>query len=175
VKISIDDDRWRKVRRSHSIVSCACNRLKSLEFPPRKVNFTVTLAVKKFCLIPIADDRCRKQYLLCSEFVQVVPSTPSPPGLPVGMDYSSFRPDCLSTGTLAQTLYRQTAVSDWKTPEAVRKAHAKASILKGGRVVFNIKANDFRLVALVQYIDGILMIRFFGSHEEYDDIDAETV
>jgi mRNA interferase HigB len=57
----------------------------------------------------------------------------------------------------------------------VKKSHPKASILKGGRVVFNIKANDFRLVSLVQYIEGVLMIRFFGSHEEYDKIDAETV
>jgi mRNA-degrading endonuclease HigB of HigAB toxin-antitoxin module len=38
-----------------------------------------------------------------------------------------------------------------------------------------IKANDYRLVALVQFKDGVLTIRFFGSHEEYDDIDAETV
>jgi mRNA-degrading endonuclease HigB of HigAB toxin-antitoxin module len=65
--------------------------------------------------------------------------------------------------------------ADWKTPEDVKKAHPKVSILKGGRMVFNIKANDFRLVALVQYVDSILMIRFFGSHEEYDGIDAETV
>ena len=65
--------------------------------------------------------------------------------------------------------------ADWKTPEDVKKAHPKASILKGGRVVFNIKANDYRLIALVQYADGVLMIRFFGSHEEYDGIDAETV
>jgi mRNA interferase HigB len=65
--------------------------------------------------------------------------------------------------------------SAWQTPDEVRKAHPKASILKGGRVVFNIKANDFRLIALVQYVDGILMIRFFGSHEEYDGINAETV
>ena len=43
------------------------------------------------------------------------------------------------------------------------------------RVAFNIKADDFRLVALVQYIENVLMIRFFGSHEEYDKIDAETV
>ena len=42
-------------------------------------------------------------------------------------------------------------------------------------MVFNIKANDFRLIALVQYVDGVLMIRFFGSREEYDGIDAETV
>jgi len=42
-------------------------------------------------------------------------------------------------------------------------------------VVFNIKANDFRLVALVHYGSGIVMIRFFGTHGEYDKIDAETV
>jgi mRNA interferase HigB len=65
--------------------------------------------------------------------------------------------------------------AEWRTPEEVKKSHPKASILKGGRVVFNIKANDFRLVALVQYIENVLMIRFFGSHEEYDKIDAEKV
>lgn len=65
--------------------------------------------------------------------------------------------------------------AEWKTPEDVKKAHPKASVLKGGRVVFNIKANDYRLIALVEYVDGVLMIRFFGSHEEYDGIDAETV
>jgi mRNA interferase HigB len=65
--------------------------------------------------------------------------------------------------------------SDWRTPQDVKRAHPKASILKGGRVVFNIKANDYRLIALVQYQDGILMIRFFGSHEDYDEIDAESV
>ena len=65
--------------------------------------------------------------------------------------------------------------AEWKTPEDVKKAHPKASVLKGGRVVFNIKANDYRLIALVEYVDGVLMIRFFGSHEEYDGIDAGTV
>ncbi len=65
--------------------------------------------------------------------------------------------------------------ASWTTPEEVKRAHPKASILKGGRVVFNIKANDFRLIALVQYVDGVLMIRFFGSHEEYDGVDAESV
>jgi mRNA interferase HigB len=62
-----------------------------------------------------------------------------------------------------------------KTPGDIKKMHPKASILKGGRVVFNIKANDFRLVALVQYEAGVLFIRFFGSHQDYDEIDAESV
>jgi mRNA interferase HigB len=62
-----------------------------------------------------------------------------------------------------------------QTPADIKRSHPKASILKSGRVVFNIKANDFRLIALVHYRAGVLAIRFFGSHEEYDKIDAETV
>jgi mRNA interferase HigB len=53
--------------------------------------------------------------------------------------------------------------------------YPKASILKAGRVVFNIKGNGYRLVARLQYQAGVLEIRFFGTHAEYDRIDAETV
>lgn len=60
-------------------------------------------------------------------------------------------------------------------PEEVKKSHPKASILKGSRVVFNINGNDYRLVSLVSKEAGIVMIRFFGTQQEYDEIDAETV
>ena len=39
----------------------------------------------------------------------------------------------------------------------MKKAHPKASILKGSRAVFNIKGNDYRLIASVQYAHGVLM------------------
>ncbi|MGH7048639.1 MAG: type II toxin-antitoxin system HigB family toxin [Stellaceae bacterium] len=65
--------------------------------------------------------------------------------------------------------------AQWRTPEEVKVSHPRASILKGGRVVFNIKGNDYRLVAALQYQAGVLTIRFFGTHAEYDRIDAETV
>ena len=65
--------------------------------------------------------------------------------------------------------------ADWKTPEDVKQAHPRASALKGGRVVFNIKANDYRLIAVVEYRAGVVMIRFFGSHQEYDQVNSETV
>lgn len=65
--------------------------------------------------------------------------------------------------------------AQWTRRGDVKKAHPKASILKGSRVVFNIKGNDYRLIAVVQYANGVLLIRFFGSHEEYDKVDAETV
>lgn len=67
------------------------------------------------------------------------------------------------------------AHAEWRSPGDVKSSHPKASILKAGRLVFNIKGNDYRLVARVQYQAGVLAIRFFGTHAEYDKIDAETV
>ena len=63
----------------------------------------------------------------------------------------------------------------WTTPGEVKKSHPKASILKASRVVFNIKGNDYRLISAVDYRSGIVMIRFFGTHQEYDEVDAETL
>jgi mRNA interferase HigB len=64
---------------------------------------------------------------------------------------------------------------DWKHPADVKKSHPKARILKSGRVVFNIKANDFRLIGAMDCRAGIVMIRVFGSHAEYDQISTETL
>ena len=65
--------------------------------------------------------------------------------------------------------------AQWRNPEDVKASYPKASILKAGRVVFNIKGNDYRLVARIQYQAGVVSIRFFGSHAQYDEIDAESV
>ena len=65
--------------------------------------------------------------------------------------------------------------AEWRIPEDVKASYPKASILKAGRIVFNVKGNDYRLIARAQCQAGVLMIRFFGTHAEYDEIDAETV
>jgi mRNA interferase HigB len=67
------------------------------------------------------------------------------------------------------------STAQWRNPEDVKRSHPKASILKGRRVAFNIKGNDYRLVAALNYQAGVLVIRFFGTHAEYDKTDAETV
>jgi mRNA interferase HigB len=67
------------------------------------------------------------------------------------------------------------ARAQWQSPDEVKRSHPKANILKAGRVVFNIKGNDYRLVAAIKYQASVLAIRFFGTHAEYDTIDAETV
>ena len=48
-------------------------------------------------------------------------------------------------------------------------------MIGNGRVVFNIKGNDFRLVTAINYKLGIVEIRFFDTHDEYDGINASEV
>ncbi len=47
--------------------------------------------------------------------------------------------------------YETVLKSTWKSPTDVKATFANASILKEGRVVFNIKGNSFRLVARINY------------------------
>ncbi len=63
----------------------------------------------------------------------------------------------------------------WQTPADIKAKYGSASILKGSRVVFNICGNKYRLVVKISYKNGIVLIRFIGTHEEYDQIDAEGV
>jgi len=65
--------------------------------------------------------------------------------------------------------------AEWRSPADVKAQFGNASILKGRRVVFNIKGNDYRLVVKIHYDRGTVYIRFVGTHREYDGIDAETI
>jgi mRNA interferase HigB len=65
--------------------------------------------------------------------------------------------------------------SSWKSPNEIKQTYANASILKDGRVVFNIKGNTYRLVTKLNFEKQWIFIRFIGTHEEYDKIDANTI
>src|SRR5512139_1141491 len=63
----------------------------------------------------------------------------------------------------------------WKTPNDIRQTYATASIVANNRVVFNIKGNTYRLIVAINYEFGIVYIRFVGTHQDYDLVDAATV
>lgn len=65
--------------------------------------------------------------------------------------------------------------ASWKTPQDIRARYASASFVRGNRVVFNIKGNEYRLVVAVAYPFEALYIKFIGTHAQYDAIDASTV
>ncbi len=71
--------------------------------------------------------------------------------------------------------YAEAKHSVWLTPADIKAKYGKASILKDGRVVFNISGNKYRLVVWINYVHFTVYIRFVGTHGEYDEIDAQTV
>jgi mRNA interferase HigB len=73
------------------------------------------------------------------------------------------------------TWYRQAKAADWASPAEVKRDIRSASVLKDGRIVFNIAGNKYRLVAWINYPYRVLYIRFIGTHRQYDGIDAQTV
>ena len=67
------------------------------------------------------------------------------------------------------------ARANWRNPEDVKASYPKASVLKASRVVFNIKGNDYRLVAAVDFKKAIVWIKWIGTHRDYDRIDVKEV
>lgn len=74
-----------------------------------------------------------------------------------------------------KTWYKEASLASWQNPSDIKKAYARASILKSGRVVFDICGNKFRLVVDVNYTRQWVFIRFVGTHSDYDKIDANTI
>ncbi len=65
--------------------------------------------------------------------------------------------------------------SEWDTAKDLKSKYGNASIISSKRVVFNIKGNDYRLIVDVEYKLKIVFVVWFGTHTEYDNLDAKTV
>jgi len=65
--------------------------------------------------------------------------------------------------------------STWDNANELKSKYRNASVLSSKRVVFNIKGNDYRLIADIEYKLKIVFIVWFGTHAEYDKIDAKTI
>ncbi|GAB7530182.1 type II toxin-antitoxin system HigB family toxin [Pseudomonas sp. 3A(2025)] len=71
--------------------------------------------------------------------------------------------------------YRHMEKATYRTPQDLKAELRTASILKGGRVVFNIAGNKYRVILGIDYERQTAFIRFVGTHAQYDKVDAETV
>ena len=71
--------------------------------------------------------------------------------------------------------FHEVARANWTSPADVKRTYANASIVGAERVVFNIKGNDYRLVAALDYQRQTVFVKWLGSHQEYDRIDVRTV
>jgi mRNA interferase HigB len=71
--------------------------------------------------------------------------------------------------------YADVKKAEWKDPSDLKRHYGSASILKDRRAIFNICGNKYRLVVKVNYVKGVVYIRFIGNHAAYDAIDAQEV
>ena len=74
-----------------------------------------------------------------------------------------------------ETWHETVKGANWQSPNEIKEFYATISILKNSRVVFNIKGNQYRLVAKINYQRQWLFIRFIGTHKEYDKIDSNSI
>jgi mRNA interferase HigB len=74
-----------------------------------------------------------------------------------------------------KTWYDTVINADWNNPVEVKLSFATASILKDSRIVFNIKGNSYRLIAKFNFEKKWIFIRFIGTHDDYNKIDANTI
>jgi mRNA interferase HigB len=74
-----------------------------------------------------------------------------------------------------QTWFEDASRAKWRSPQDIKLRYASASFVSSNRVVFNIKGNDYRLVVAVAYRFGAVYIKFLGTHQQDDAVDAATV
>lgn len=64
----------------------------------------------------------------------------------------------------------------WTGPADVKVVFGKGLDFVGdNRIIFDIRNDAFRLIVPVAYPFGRILIKFIGTHAEYDRIDPETV
>jgi mRNA interferase HigB len=60
--------------------------------------------------------------------------------------------------------------SAWKTAHEIKASIPSADPLGDRLVCFDINSNRYRIIALVDYPHQMVLIRFIGTHAEYDDL-----
>ncbi|MDL2255381.1 type II toxin-antitoxin system HigB family toxin [Parabacteroides sp. OttesenSCG-928-G06] len=87
-------------------------------------------------------------------------------------EYIKANPD---TETALQEWVTKVKQSDWKCFADIKKTFNSADSIGDQRYVFNIKGNNYRLVAVVKLTIKFVYVRFIGTHTEYDKIDCKTI
>lgn len=66
--------------------------------------------------------------------------------------------------------YEKVSEANWQSFSDVKQLFNSVDYVGNDRFVFNIRGNNYRLVALILFIPKRVYIRFVGTHSEYDTI-----
>lgn len=65
--------------------------------------------------------------------------------------------------------------SQWRCFADIKATFNSVNYVGNQHYVFNIKGNDFRMVVVIKFIPQFVLIRFIGTHKEYDQINCSTI
>jgi mRNA interferase HigB len=71
--------------------------------------------------------------------------------------------------------YNETKAADWRNFSDLKKTFNSADAVANDRYIFDIKGNQYRLVALIIFTVRTVFILFVGTHKEYDKVDASEI
>ena len=82
----------------------------------------------------------------------------------------------MTAKTALEEWHEKTENAEWDSFAQLKQTFNSADHVGKNRIVFNIKGNKYRLIALVLFKTKMVYIRFIGSHDEYDKIrDIENI
>jgi mRNA interferase HigB len=87
-------------------------------------------------------------------------------------EYSSKHPDTLIS---MKDWTQKVKKSRWTCFADIKKTFNTTDNIGNQRYVFNIKGNDFRIIAVIKFKIQFVYIRFIGTHAEYDKIDCKNI
>ncbi len=87
-------------------------------------------------------------------------------------EYWIIHPECEQA---LKSWLKEAVEAKWRSPQDLKMQYKHASILTGKRIVFNINGNKFRLIVDVEFRLQIIFIVWFGSHFDYDKINAKSI
>lgn len=67
-----------------------------------------------------------------------------------------------------ESWYAEVSAAHWDTPSDIKLRYQSASFLPQNYVIFNIKGNRYRLVTKLAYNSSIVLVKWIGTHAEYD-------
>lgn len=77
--------------------------------------------------------------------------------------------------TALLTWYYEFSKAIFRNFNELKDVYGNTSIVANNRIIFNIKGNDFRLVASVNFRQMAAYVIWFGTHKEYDKIDTAAI
>lgn len=88
------------------------------------------------------------------------------------IEYYTEHPDA---ETALEEWFHKVRQAEWNCFADMKKMFNSVDSVGNQHYVFNIKGNNYRLIVVIKFTIKTVLIRFIGTHAEYDLIDAKNI